>query len=343
MADAIDTLRIDAELLRSLSGALRELGGASCAEQVARILFMHVQRLCRVDCIGLHRRGIDAVEHFPEHPDDSLFRATVTLTVEGDGPLASLSAHWCDPHTVTAQEMTVLDLLTQAGALAVAGLPRETETPGAPGRYFARERARFFDFQRQVRSLLAVVRSIARRTVDSYRSVEDYAAHLEGRLGAIARVQGLLLRAPDARVDLEELVRMELLAQSIVDDRARVDGPSILLAGKTAERLGLALHELATNAIKFGALSGPRGTVQVSWRQDPQDAGNLLLEWREEGEPAADATLNARGFGFELIEKTLPYELNARTSLSMSREGLACVIRFPLLSEGAQPRADWPR
>jgi len=227
--------------------------------------------------------------------------------------------------------------------LAVAALPRETETPGAPGRYLARERARFFDFQRQVRSLLAVVRSIVRRTVETNRSVEDYAAHLEGRLGAIARVQGLLLRAPDARVDLEELVRMELLAQSIVDDRTRVDGPRILLAGKTAETLGLALHELATNAIKFGALSGPRGNVQVSWRPDPEDARNLQIEWLEQSEQATNATLSTRGFGFELIEKTLPYELNARTSLSMARGGLACVIRFPLQPGGAQPRAESPR
>jgi two-component sensor histidine kinase len=340
MADAIDTLRIDAGLLRCLTGALRELGGASCAEQIARVLFTHAQRLCHVDCIALHQRGTEAADNFPEHHDDSLFQATLTFTVEGDGPLRSLSAHWCDPHTVTVQETAVLDLLAQAAALAVAALPRETETPAAPGRYLARERARFFDFQRQVRSLLAVVRSIVRRTVESNRSVEDYAAHLEGRLGALARVQGLLLRAPDARVDLEELVRMELLAQSIVDERTRVDGPRILLAGKTAETLGLALHELATNAIKFGALSGPRGTLRVAWRQDPQDAGNLEIEWLERSDTVGEATLGTRGFGFELIERTLPYELNARTSLSMAPDGLLCVIRFPLQAGGAQPRAD---
>jgi two-component sensor histidine kinase len=343
MADAIDTLRIDAGLLRSLTGALRELGSASCAEQVARIVFTHAQRLCHVDCIGLHHRGTESVENFPEYHDDGLFQATVTFTVEGDGSLASLSAHWCQPHTVTPQEMTVLDLLTQAASLAVAALPREPGTSAAPERYLARERARFFDFQRQVRSLLAVVRSIVRRTVESNRSVEDYAAHLEGRLGAIARVQGLLLRAPDARVDLEELVRMELLAQSIVDDRTLVEGPRILLAGKTAETLGLALHELTTNAIKFGALSGLRGTVRVAWQHDPRDAGTLQIEWREQSEQAGDATLSQRGFGFELIEKTLPYELNARTSLSMAERGLVCVIRLPLPSSAVQMHVESPR
>lgn len=342
MADAIDTLRIDAGLLRSLTAALRELGSASCAEEVARVVFTHAQRLCHVDCIGLHQRGGASVDNFPEHHDDASFQATITFTVEGDGPLVSLSAHWCDPHAATAQEMAVLDHLAQAAALAVAALPRETATPAAPWRYLARERARFFDFQRQVRSLLAVVRSIVRRTVESDRSVEDYAAHLEGRLGALARVQGLLLRAPDARVDLEELVRMELLAQSIVDERTRVEGPRILLSGKTAETLGLALHELATNAIKFGALSGPRGIVRVAWRQDAHEAGDLQIEWQERSEQVAAANLSTRGFGFELIEKTLPYELNARTSLTMAPGGLACVIRFPLQSAGAPLRAESP-
>ena len=336
MADAIDTFRIDAGLLRSLTGALRDLGGTSCVEQIARVAFTHAQRLCRVDCISLHHRRSDLVENFPEHRDDSLFQVTVTFSVENDGPIASLSAHWCEPHTLSTHEMTVLDLLAQASALAVAALPREQGASAAPVRYLARERARFFDFQRQVRSLLAVVRSIVRRTVESARSSEEYAAHLEGRVGALARVQGLLLRAPEARVDLEELVRMELLAQSIVDERSEVGGPRVLLTGKTAETLGLALHELATNAIKFGALSGPRGTVHVTWQQAAGDTDPLQIEWTERSDHGTFTDLGTRGFGFELIEKTLPYELDAQTSISLAPSGLTCVIRFPLQPGGTE-------
>jgi two-component sensor histidine kinase len=343
MADAIDTLRIDAGLLRSLTGALRELGSTTCAEHVARVAFTHAQRLCNVDCISLHHRGTGLVDSFPEHCDDSLFQVTATFSVEGNGPLASLSAHWCEPRTVSAPETTALDLITHAAALAVAALPPEPDPVKTPRRELARERARFFDFQRQVRSLLAVVRSIVRRTVESARSTEEYAAHLEGRVGALARVQGLLLRAPEARVDLEELVRMELLAQSVVDGRTQVSGPRVLLVGKTAETLGLALHELATNAIKFGALSGPRGTVRVAWQKLSSDPDYLRIEWLEHCDPPADGQWGARGFGFELIEKTLPYELSAQTSLTRTRDGLACVIGFPLHPEGPPARTERPR
>ena len=122
----------------------------------------------------------------------------------------------------------------------------------AGGAFQPDERRRFFDFQRQVRGLLAIVRSIVRRMAESTASVEDFAAELEGRLGALARIQGFLLRAPDAPVDLEELVREELLSQAIPDEQFEIRGPRVLLTAHEAGTIGLALHELTTNSIKFG-------------------------------------------------------------------------------------------
>ena len=348
MVTALDSTCTDAALLRPVADVLQGLANASSPEQVARVAALHARRFCHADGIGLNRRSLDSMEHWPQARTSELFQASVTLTAECDGPLISMSVHWCDPHSVTPQDMAMLDVLTQAVALALKNLPHEAESGTVPGRYMARERARFFDFQRQVRSLLAVVRSIVRHTVESARSTEDYAAHLEGRLGALARVQGLLLRAPEARVDLEELVRSEFLAQSIVDERTRISGPRILLASKAAETLGLAFHELTMNAIKFGALSGLRGAVQVLWQAHPNDPGSLQLEWREQHERAAGAAAAApqlgenKGFGFELIEKTLPYELGAHTSLALTPGGLRCVIVFPMQSDIARVRADSP-
>ncbi|MBS0419421.1 MAG: sensor histidine kinase [Proteobacteria bacterium] len=191
------------------------------------------------------------------------------------------------------------------------------------------ERRRFFDFQRQVRGLLAIVRSIVRRMAESSGSVEDFAAHLEGRLGALARIQGFLLRAPDAPVDLEELVRAEFLAQSIPDEHFEIKGPRVLLTAKEAGTLGLALHELTTNAIKFGAFASPAGRLSVEWDRCGRSSEYVTLEWRERTRHVVSAATH-KGFGFELIEQTLPYELGGTSSLVLTPSGLQCSITFLL-------------
>ncbi len=198
----------------------------------------------------------------------------------------------------------------------------------------ADERQRFFDFQRQVRGLLAIVRSMVRRMAESSTSVEDFAAHLEGRLGALARIQGFLLRAPDASVDLEELVRAEFLAQTIRDEQFELSGPRILLSAKEAGTLGLALHELTTNSIKFGGLASRRGRIQVHWRcSTGQSPVTATLEWRERTDVVTPSAAH-KGFGFALIEQTLPYELGGTSSIALHPGGLVCSISFVIPTQG---------
>ena len=123
------------------------------------------------------------------------------------------------------------------------------------------------ELQHRVRNTLAVVRSITRRTAATSETIEDYAMHLEGRIEAFARAQAMATRSADASVDLEEFIREELLAHAVRDeDKAHVNGPSIRLRAKAADSIGLAVHELATNAVKYGALSGNGGHIDVSWR-----------------------------------------------------------------------------
>lgn len=203
----------------------------------------------------------------------------------------------------------------------------------AGGAFQPDERRRFFDFQRQVRGLLAIVRSIVRRMAESTASVEDFAAELEGRLGALARIQGFLLRAPDAPVDLEELVREELLSQAIPDEQFEIRGPRVLLTAHEAGTIGLALHELTTNSIKFGGLSRRGGRVTVQWRRTGESPPSATLDWREHTEHVISAAEH-RGFGFELIEQTLPYELGGHSSIALHPTGLQCSITFLLPSQG---------
>lgn len=189
---------------------------------------------------------------------------------------------------------------------------------------------RSVEFHRQLRSLFAVLRAIVRRTSEGQVSVEAFAAHLEGRIGALARVHEMLMRGPDAGIDLEELTCGEMLAQSVPAHRYKVAGPDIRIAREAATPVALALHEMAVNASIHGAFAAAAGNVEVAWeRIEREGAPWLRLCWRESGPRPAGDTVRARGFGFELLERTLPYELSARTTLAFGPEGLSVELLIP--------------
>jgi len=209
-----------------------------------------------------------------------------------------------------------------------AAVGADGSAPGEePDERQRREQSHLFEHRRQIRGLLAKIRAIIRRTARSDQSAEEYAGLLEDRLGALARVQDMLMRVPDAGADLMELASAEFLAQGVPEDRVTLTGPTVPLSGQVATSLALAFHELTTNAIKFGALRTAQGRVTVAWNETEQD-GFLRLEWREAGVPALLATPRTHGFGMELLENTLPYELGARTSVEFAPGGLHCVIEF---------------
>lgn len=184
------------------------------------------------------------------------------------------------------------------------------------------------ELQHRVRNALAVVRSIVRRTAETSRTVDDYAAHLEGRIDAFSRVQTSLARHPDTGIELGMMVADELAACAIRENgQLRIDGPPIRLTSKAAATIGLAIHELTTNAIKHGALANGKGHVTVRW--ETEKGGSLLrLEWKETGLDARPA-IRRRGFGLTLLEKTLVYELKASVQITLEPDGLRCVIVLP--------------
>jgi two-component system CheB/CheR fusion protein len=194
-----------------------------------------------------------------------------------------------------------------------------------------RQRLLLAELQHRVRNTLGVVRSIARRSAATSSTVEEYAAHLDGRLNAFARTQAMVTRDPDAGLDLEYLVAEELSAYHAREgEQVRVSGPSIRLQPKPAEAFALAVHELATNAIKYGALSQPSGHVDVIWRIDENaDPPQLTFQWREKNGPTVKPP-QRNGFGIDMLEKTLAFEFKARTSLDFDPGGLRCTIEIPL-------------
>jgi two-component system CheB/CheR fusion protein len=194
-----------------------------------------------------------------------------------------------------------------------------------------RQRVLVAELQHRVRNTLAVIRQIARRTAETSDNVDDYAAHLDGRINAFARTQSVLTRAPGSGVPMHEIFEDELLAHAAKEDQATVDGPRISLQAKAAETIGLAAHELATNALKYGALSTPDGRVQVRWTIVPgEEEERLHFEWRETGAKVLSNGPRRQGFGLTLLERTVPYQLDAEARVEFVPGGLICTIDMPL-------------
>jgi two-component sensor histidine kinase len=186
--------------------------------------------------------------------------------------------------------------------------------------------------QRRFRNTFATIRSILRQTADSSETVEQFASHLEGRIDALARIQFGLARDPTAGSDLAGLISEELLSCAVREGKHfTMCGPAVRLPPKTAESMGLAIHELATNAVKYGAFSAPRGRVDIGWLAAPR--GNhtwLKLDWKESGMRGRPVVEGRRGFGTTLLQEALAYDIGAEVKRIFEPSGFRCAIAFPL-------------
>ncbi|HEX6012976.1 MAG TPA: PAS domain S-box protein, partial [Geminicoccaceae bacterium] len=189
----------------------------------------------------------------------------------------------------------------------------------------ARQRVLLGELSHRVKNTLAVVRGIALHSLRGDRGVDAVREVLEQRLGALAAAHDLLTAGDWRGVGLRELVAAELAPY---DGRVATEGPDVVLCPKTALSLGLVLHELATNALKHGALAAPGGRVAVRWTT--ADRGRTLrLSWREAGGPEVVPPAR-RGFGSLLLERSVAHDLGGAARLEYRREGLAYELEAPL-------------
>jgi two-component sensor histidine kinase len=192
------------------------------------------------------------------------------------------------------------------------------------------------ELQHRVMNILANIGALARRTRASSASLDDFMKAFESRLGALGRAQDLLTRGSMSGADIRELLSRELSAHGVdvhrVDEgkRVTVQGAEIQLPPKFLQALSILFHELATNAVKHGALGVENGKIEVFWRIEPSDAGDrLLIRWRETG-VEINGKPSRRGLGLEAIEESLPYMLAATSSVVFHRDGVECTVQCPL-------------
>jgi two-component sensor histidine kinase len=186
------------------------------------------------------------------------------------------------------------------------------------------------ELQHRVRNILAMIRSMVGRMDTSRYDVEEFVHHLQARIDALARTQNVISRAPGQPIDLENIIREELLAQAAREDSFTLKGPAVDLPVRAAEVMTLVLHELAMNAMKYGALGSETGKLRISWSKQVEDEEEwLVLRWRENG--GVDAKTDpVHGFGAEQIIGRVPYELDGRSDWTLTSDGALAKIAFPL-------------
>jgi PAS domain S-box-containing protein len=179
------------------------------------------------------------------------------------------------------------------------------------------------------KNLLAVIQAMARQTARHTGSIERFLEQFGARLQALAASHDLLVQESWYGASLTELVRLQL-SRHLDRDQVVIEGPPILLKPEAAQGLGLALHELATNAAKYGALSSPAGRVSIGWRRLPATEGNgIEIIWQEQGGPEV-AMPEQRGFGTLVIERNLVRALDAQVELLFVPAGVCCRIIVPV-------------
>jgi two-component system, chemotaxis family, CheB/CheR fusion protein len=188
------------------------------------------------------------------------------------------------------------------------------------------------ELNHRVRNMLQVVIGLANQTLHRSADLKTFETSFMGRMQSLARAYELVSRGGWKKVPILDLLRTQLapFAGERERERYNLEGEQILLNTNAALALGLVLYELATNAIKYGALSVSDGRVQIAWRLHDGDSGELMLSfrWEEHGGPRV-AQPARRGFGSELLQRQLTYELKGQATMDFAEEGLKVLLEIP--------------
>jgi PAS domain S-box-containing protein len=189
------------------------------------------------------------------------------------------------------------------------------------------------ELDHRVKNTLSTVQAVAELTLRTATSLEAFGDTFRGRIGALARMHAAIWRNKGTPLRLGELAELSLAPFVREGERASIEGDEVWIPMQSAGALGLVLHELATNAVKHGALSVASGNVRVAWHRE---ADRVWLTWRESGGPAVRAPTH-RGFGSTMIEESIPYELGGSVSIDFAPGGVHCTITFPVAPDSQQP------
>ena len=263
------------------------------------------------------------------HPDDRARFKALVRDVRPESPSHAATFRFIRPdgREVWLEETSTAEF-DAAGSLArVKGL-----TLDITERKHAEERQDLLiaELDHRVKNVLARVAVVAMQTRQSSGSMNEFVGALDGRIQSMAVAHSLLSQSRWQGVGLTDLVRHQL-APYATDANTTISGPNIMLTAAATQAVAMVLHELATNAAKYGALSTPVGHVSVNLDRTTSGdaAASLMIVWREIGGPPI-APPGQSGFGTNLIRNLIPHELGGTVHLDFKPDGVLCKIEFPL-------------
>ena len=186
------------------------------------------------------------------------------------------------------------------------------------------------ELSHRAKNLLAIIQSIAQQSFRGDDPTSAQLARFEGRLGALSAAHGILTQEKWEAVPLRRLICDTFTAVRSDDERLVMEGPDLMLPPKVSVSLAMAIHELATNATKYGSLTRDEGTVAIRWRNEDD---RLRLTWKEYGGPHVSLPTK-RGFGTRMIERGLAAELGGEVRIHYDPDGVRCEVDAPMPAHG---------
>lgn len=333
MDDVVATLRASARRLIGADGIaviLREDEQCWYVEEDAAGPLWKGDKFPLASCISgwamLHRQtvtieDIRADERIPQDVYRETFvRSLLMVPVRSADPIGAIGAYWSEPYRATAAQVEMLERLARATATAMENVRLVAALSKAlSDAELARD-----ELRHRVKNAFTAAQALATLTLPS-----DQHRALNARIAALARAHQLLDEklAHQHWIALSDLIEAELEPYaSDAPGRLRLDGEEVRLGSAQAVALGLVINELATNALKYGALSTPDGRLDVHWRREDS---RLVLDWREADGPAVrDAAVE--NFGSRLLRRLVEGQLMGSLRRELAGDGVTCVIDFPI-------------
>jgi two-component sensor histidine kinase len=252
-------------------------------------------------------------------------KSMVMTPVRPADPVAAIGAYWAGERKHTAHEIQLLESIARVTATAFENVRLYASLREAD----ERREYLIHELDHRVKNTMASVQGLARQTLRSSEGKESFVETFTGRLQALSRAHVLLTRRMWKNADLAGIAA-EALAPLPGRDRVSVAGPDIVMTPESSVPMLLALHELAVNATKFGALSRPGGHVDLTWSVDrSRDPAAFMLEWREVGGPPVSAPCS-RGVGSQWIERGLAHALGGTGQIEFNTAGAVFTLRTQL-------------
>jgi PAS domain S-box-containing protein len=261
------------------------------------------------------------------HPDDRACFKAVIDGVSADSPSYSITFRFIRPdgREVWLEETARAEFDSSGSFVLLKGLTRDIIR-----RKQAEERQNLLiaELDHRVKNVLARVSVVATQTRWGSRTIDEFVKALDGRIQSMAAAHSLLSQSRWQGVGLTDLIRRQL-APYTTDANTTISGPDVMLTSVQTQAVAMVIHELVTNAAKYGALSSGDGRVSVSWSRGADVAAILTITWREFGGPPITALVRC-GYGSSLIRDLIPHELGGTVDLKFPSDGACCKIEIPL-------------